>query len=139
MAGNFHETYRHGDIGPPTDRSTGLVFAVVAVIIAALWRRTSSVTVIALCVGAGFAALSILAPRVLRPVTIIWFQIGLLLHRVINPIVMFTLFALVFVPAGLIMRIWYDPLRSRRARPNSTYWIERTASTRNAGSMMNQF
>ena len=39
----------------------------------------------------------------------------------------------VFVPAGLIMRIWHDPLRSRRASPGSTYWIERARERAKCG------
>jgi hypothetical protein len=46
----------------------------------------------------------------------------------------------VFVPGGLLMRLWYDPLRLRRAgRAGSTYWIDRTASAQSPGSMTNQF
>jgi hypothetical protein len=38
MNANFHESYAGGEIKPPSERSTGLLFAVVAVIIAVLWR-----------------------------------------------------------------------------------------------------
>ena len=55
------------------------------------------------------AAVSLIAPVSLKPINILWFQFGLLLHRVVNPVVMFAMFALVFVPAGMIMRIWRDP------------------------------
>ena len=89
--------------------------------------------------AAVLAALSLVAPKALKPLNLIWFRIGLLLHRVANPIVMLSMFALVFVPAGLIMRIWHDPLRSRRAGLGATYWIERTANVQDAGSMTNQF
>ena len=51
------------------------------------------------------AAVSLIAPVSLKPINILWFQFGLLLHRVVNPVVMFAMFALVFVPAGMIMRI----------------------------------
>ena len=85
------------------------------------------------------AAVSLIAPVLLKPLNILWFQIGLLLHRVVNPIVMFAVFAVVFVPAGMIMRIWRDPLRSRRTTAASTYWIERRESGGTEGSMTNQF
>jgi hypothetical protein len=79
------------------------------------------------------------AAGLLKPLNLIWFRLGLLLHRVVNPVVMFTMFALVFVPAGFIMRIWRDPLRSRRTTENSSYWIERPTVGADAGSMRNQF
>ena len=77
----------------------------------------------ALGIAAMLAAVSLIAPTLLKPLNILWFQFGLLLHRVVNPIVMFALFALVFVPAG-IMRILRDPLRSRRPTEVSSYWID---------------
>ena len=89
--------------------------------------------------AAMLAAVSLIAPVLLKPINILWFQFGLLLHRVVNPIVMFAVFALVFVPAGAIMRLWRDPLRSRRTTGASTYWIERRESGDTEGSMTNQF
>jgi len=83
------------------------------------------------------AAVSVLAPTLLKPINIVWFQFGLLLHRVVNPIIMFAVFAAVFVPAGAIMRLFRDPLRSRRTAGASTYWIERGEG--GVGSMTNQF
>jgi len=61
------------------------------------------------------------------------------LHRVVNPVVMVAVFAAVFVPAGAIMRFWRDPLRSRRPKGASTYWIDRRESKDTAGSMTDQF
>jgi hypothetical protein len=48
-------------------------------------------------------------------------------------------FAAVLVPAGAMMRLWRDPLRSRRKTEASTYWIERRESGDAEGSMTNQF
>jgi hypothetical protein len=136
---NFHEDYAHGEVNPPSERSTGLVFALVALIVAVLRRDSPIVALAGLAVAAGLTCLSLVAPSLLRPLTILWFRIGLLLHRVVNPLIMFAIFTLVFTPAGLLMRLWYDPLRSRRAGPGATYWIERTSDGQQAGSMTNQF
>ena len=139
MRTNFHESYAKGEIKPPSERSTGLTFAVVAVIVAVLWRDSSTVPWVVLGVAAILAAVSLIAPNLLKPLNIVWFRLGLLLHRIVNPIVMFAVFALVFVPAGAIMRLWRDPLRSKRTTGESTYWIEREATTDAEASMTNQF
>lgn len=139
MRKDFHETYSHGEIKPPSERSTGVVFSVVALIVAAWWRNSPVVPWVALGVAGVLAALSLAAPRALKPLNLIWFQIGLLLHRVVNPVVMFAMFAIVFLPAGLIMRIWHDPLGLRRRTPGSTHWIERAPAAQNSASMANQF
>lgn len=136
---NFHEAFRPEAVNPPSARSTGLVFAVVAVIVAIIWRNNLTVALTAFGVATILAALSLVAPSLLEPLNFLWFRIGLLLHRIVNPLVMLTMFVVVFIPAGLIMRIWYDPLGRRRARLGSTYWIERGSSAQNAGSMTNQF
>jgi hypothetical protein len=89
-------------------------------------------------VAAALAAVSLAAPKLLKPLNFVWFQFGRLLHRVVNPVVMLAMFVAVFLPAGLIMRLRHDPLRSRRARgPGGTYWIDRAAGTPSA--MTNQF
>jgi hypothetical protein len=124
MHNDFHENYGRGQPKPPSERSTGTMFAVVGVIIAVIWRHNAVTPWVALAAASVFAALST-------------FAASLLLHRIGNPVVMFAMFALVFVPAGFIMRIWSDPLRSRRITENSSYWIERPRA--GTGSMRNQF
>jgi hypothetical protein len=136
---DFHESFKSGEVKLPSERSTGLVFTVVALIVAALWRNDPVVPWVAIAIAALLAALSFGAPRLLKPLNIVWFRIGLLLHRVVNPLVMLIMFVVVFVPAGLIMRIWHDPLKSRRAPAGASYWIDRKPGSETAGSMTNQF
>jgi hypothetical protein len=138
MQTDFHQSYAESEIKPPSERSAGLLFATVAVIVAVLWRDSPTVLWVALGMAAVLAAVSLMAPVLLRPINIVWFQFGLLLHRVVNPIIMFAVFAAVFVPAGAIMRLWRDPLRSKRTT-GASYWIERKKSEDTEESMTNQF
>ena len=139
MRTNFHESYSEGEIKPPSERSTGFLFAALAVIVAVLKRESPTVVVLALSMATLLTAISLMAPPLLKPLNILWFRFGLLLHRVVNPIVMFAVFAVVFVPAGVIMRLWRDPLRSKRTTEAATYWIARRDSGDTEGSMTNQF
>jgi hypothetical protein len=139
MAKNFHEQFSPGVTPVPSNRSTGFVFAAVSVIVAYLWRANATVLAASVSVAFLLLALSVMAPNVLRSLNLLWFQIGILLHRIVNPLVMLLVFVIVIVPAGLIMRIWHDPLRARRAAPHSTYWIERQSGPENRSSMANQF
>lgn len=136
MTKGFHETFGQGEVKPPTDRATGLVFAAVALIVAALWWNSPLIPWVALALAVALTAVSLVYPTLLRPLNWVWFRFGLLLHRVMNPIIMFAMFALVFVPGGLLMRIWHDPLKSRRANGGASYWIDRQKTS---GSMANQF
>ena len=137
MIRNFYESYARTEAKAPSERSTGLVFAAVAVIVGASWRHSAIVPWIALGIAVALVAVSLITPVVLKPVNLLWFKFGLLLHRIVNPLVMFAVFALAFVPAGALMRLWHDPLRAKRMTSASTYWIDRRDST--AGSMTNQF
>jgi hypothetical protein len=139
MSKDFHESFAGGEVKPPSERATGLVFAAVALIVAILWRNSPTVLWPALGIALALAAVSLLAPSVLKPLNRLWFRFGLLLHRIVNPIVMFAIFALVFVPAGAIMRLWHDPLKAQRARNASTYWIDRGGRGDTTESMTNQF
>ena len=139
MAKNFHEQYSSGVTPLPSERSTGLVFAALSAIAAYLWRASATILTVTMTVAVILLVLSLMAPRVLTPLNLVWFRIGLLLHRVVNPLVMLLMFVVVFIPAGLIIRIWQDPLRLRRASPGSTYWIERKSIPGNRSSMSNQF
>ena len=85
----------------------------------------------------GFFTVSFAAPRVLRPLNIVWFKFGMLLNKIVSPIVMFILFIVTIVPAGLLMRMRYDPMRSKRRPDRETYWVERSDDVNS--SMQNQF
>jgi len=52
------------------------------------------------------------APASLRPVYRGWMRIGLLMSRVTTPLILGLVFFVVFVPAGLIMRLsGHDPMK----------------------------
>ena len=137
MRANFHESFDQGSIKPPSERSTGLTFVAVALLIAYLRRDNSAVLVSAVCAGGVLALLSAFAPALLRLPNLLWFRFSMLLQKVMNPIVMFAIFAVVAVPGGLLMRFFRDPLRARRDPKLTTYWVERTGDE--AGSMEHQF
>jgi hypothetical protein len=137
MRSNFHESFEQGSIKPPSERSTGLTFVAVALLIAYLRRDNLAVLVSAVCAAGVLALLSAFAPALLRLPNLLWFRFSMLLQKVVNPIVMFTIFAVVAVPGGLLMRFFRDPLRARRDPKLTTYWVERTGDE--ACSMQHQF
>lgn len=133
---NFHESYQTVEVKPPRERNTGLTLAAAAMLLAVVWRDRSLVPWLAACLGATLAIVSLAAPSMLRPLNVVWFRFGLLLHRIVNPIVMLALFTMVILPAGLLMRIWYDPLRRKRLSVTS-YWVD--VRDEIPSSMKNQF
>lgn len=139
MSRNFHETLHDDDDGAPalpSDRSTALVFAAVAAVVALFWRANGMVVVVALGVAAMFALTGFAAPRLIHPLNVAWMRFAVILGRVVNPLVMLILFAVLIVPFGLVMQLRYDPLRRRRPSADS-YW--QRCDNRTNASMRNQF
>ena len=138
MKSNFHERYREAPPAPPSARATGLVFCVVALIIAGVFYANLAVAMPALGVAFAFALASWLQPNLLEPLNRAWFRLSLLLNRIVNPIVMLLIYLLAIVPSGLIMQLLRDPLRKKRACREDSYWSVRDPSA-SSSSMTQQF
>ncbi|MGA7711393.1 MAG: hypothetical protein WCA81_05790 [Rhizomicrobium sp.] len=140
MAANFHEHFEEA-VERPSDRSTGLVFAAASIFVAAIYYRHVTVVVVALALAVLFGGGSLLAPHLLRPLNIVWFNIGLQLSKIMGPVVMAVLFLLVIVPFGYIMQLRYDPLRARIRHNPKSYWIDRDGTSKDGAalSMRDQF
>lgn len=139
MSRNFHEEYRHEDVEPPSERSTGLVFACVALIIGAFFYDNLVVLASWWAVAAVLALVSWRIPKLLGPLNRVWFRFSLLLYRVVNPVVMLLMYVVAIIPFGLIMQLIRDPLRAKPRKELTSYWVEKPAEDREKTSMTNQF
>lgn len=130
---------RHHTEKVGSERSFGLVFAVVFGVIG-LWPLIGGhpVRIWSLAIAAVFLVLAFARPAVLRPLNLLWFRFGLLLGRIVSPIVMALIFYVAVVPTGLIMKLLgKDILRLRFDPDAGTYWIARENGPET--SMKNQF
>jgi predicted membrane metal-binding protein len=138
----LHEDIRreHQVVGS-SDRSFGLTVAAFLAIVAGLgWWRGGERWPYWLAAAGAFALVALTLPRLLAPLNRVWTRLGLLLFRVVNPIVMFVLYAVTIVPIGLLMRLaGRDPLRLRFDRSAASYWIPREPPGPAPESMKNQF
>jgi hypothetical protein len=83
---------------------------------------------------------ALLWPAVLAPLNRIWTRFGLLLHRIVSPVVLGVMFFGVVTPMGLVMRaLGKDPLRLRFDPAARTYWIERRPPGPAPDTLNNQF
>lgn len=79
----------------PSNRSFGLLFTVVFLIVAAYtWTKDYSAqwVQIWLVISGVFLAFALLFPAVLTPLNKMWFALGLLLGKVVSPVVLGILF-----------------------------------------------
>lgn len=143
MTQNFHEDYgREEEVKGSSNRGFGQVFAVVFAVVA-FWPLTGeggSVRLWSLGLAVAFLAIAYLRSSLLAPLNWVWTRFGLLLHRIVNPLVMGMLFYGTVTPMGLIMRaLGKDLLRLKRDPKARTYWIERKPPGPTPDSMSNQF
>jgi hypothetical protein len=124
-----------------SDRSFGIVFTVFCAIVALvqfwLGSRAFWGWLIAAAVFAGFA---LVYSRALRPLNLLWFKFGMLLHQVLSPLILGILFYAVFTPIGLSMRLaGRRPLNLRYDPAAHSYWIQRRPPAPPPGSFDRQF
>ena len=120
-----------------SNRSFGFVFFVVFLLIALyplinngevrLWSLITSII---------FLILGLLNSKFLNPLNKIWFKFGIILGKIISPLIMGIIFFLVVTPTGLIMRLLRKDILSLKYNQNKSYWIEKKGPK---SKMKNQF
>jgi len=125
------------DIKISSNRSFGIVFFVVFLLIA-LYPLTygGEIRIWSLIISILFLILGLLNSKILAPLNKIWFKFGILLGRIVSPLIMGIIFFLVVTPVGLIMRILGKDVLNLKFNTNKSYWIEKTGPK---SKMKNQF
>ena len=126
----------------PSDRSFGLTFTVVFLLISAWAVWTGRITL-----GLSFAVASVatlfvawLRPALLHRPNRAWMRFGAALHVVVSPIVLGAIYFGVVAPVGIVMRLaGRDALRRRLDPQARSYWIERTPPGPSPDSLPYQF
>ena len=120
-----------------SNKSFGIVFFVVFLLIG-LYPLThgENVRIWSLIISCIFLVLGFLNSSILTPFNLLWFKFGILLGKIISPIIMGFVFFLVVTPIGLIMRLFKKDLLKLKKNNAKSYWIERSI---NESNMKNQF
>jgi len=136
-----HEDFtRQSKVKGSSDRVFGLVLAAFFGLVGlAPLRIHHPVRWWALFAATALLAIALLRPAWLHPFNLIWTWLGLLLGRVVSPIIMGLLFFLVVTPTGFLFRLLRkDPLGLASDKGAQTYWIGRPPGPA-PESMRNQF
>ena len=118
-------------------RSFGIVFFILFLLIA-LYPTINSegIRMWSVILSLIFLVLGLLDSKILTPLNKIWFKFGILLGKIISPLVMGIIFFLVVTPIGIIMKILKKDLLNLKYNKNKSYWIEKTGPK---SKMKNQF
>ena len=120
-----------------SNRSFGIVFFIVFLIIATYpLINSGELRIWSLTLSLVFLILGLLNSKILYPLNKIWFKFGLLLGRIVSPLIMAIIFFLVVTPIGLLMRILDKDLLNLKFNKGRSYWIEKNEQK---SKMKNQF
>ena len=120
-----------------SNRSFGIVFFVVFLIIAIYpLLNDNSIRLWSLIIGVIFLILGIINSKILTPFNILWMKFGLLLGKIVSPIVMGFVFFGVVTPISIIMKLLRKDLLNLKRNKKETYWLKKEEIKSN---MKNQF
>lgn len=141
MSATRELSHHDEELKPGSDRSFGFVFTGAFAIIGLLPLISGGEGRLwALAIAAMFLAVTLVRATLLAPLNRLWFRFGLLLNKIVNPIVMGLLFFLTITPIALIMRAFgKDPLRLKPKSGETSYWIIRDPAGPRGGSFKDQF
>ena len=72
-----------------------------------------------------FFILGLFNSKILGPLNQIWFKFGILLGKVVSPIVMGIIFFLVITPISILLKIFGKDVLKLKLNNNETYWIKK--------------
>ena len=125
------------EIKKSSNKSFGVVFFLFFLIISFYpLFNSEKIRVWSLVISLFFLCASFIFPKILTPLNILWFKFGILLGKVVSPIVMSVIFFLVVTPIGFFMRIINKDLLNLKLNDEETYWIKKTEPK---SKMKNQF
>ena len=80
-----------------------------------------------------------MAPGILLPLNKAWYRLGLLMGKVVSPIVLGILFFIVITPVAIVTRLFGRDVLLLRKRDVNSYWIERNPPGPQPESFKEQF
>ncbi len=121
----------------PSNRNFGVIFFLVFLLIA-LYPLTydGEITKWSIAISLIFLILGLLNSKILTPLNNLWFKFGIILGKIISPLIMSIIFFLVVTPIGLLMRVLGKDLLNLKFNKNKSYWIKKKGPE---SLMKNQF
>ena len=125
------------DVKIGSNKSFGIVFSVVFLLIATYpLLNQNEIKIWSLTISIIFFILGLFNSKILSPLNKVWFKFGILLGKIISPLIMGLIFFLVVTPIGILMRVLKKDILSLKFNKNKSYWIEKNGPK---SKMKNQF
>ena len=117
--------------------SFGILFFIVFALIA-FWPFLSGekIRLWAILISFIFLILGVLNSQLLTPLKKIWIKIGIILGKIIAPLVMALIYFIIITPISIIIKISGKDILNMKFDSSKSYWIKRTKQLH---SMKKQF
>ena len=132
---------KFSEVQLPSNRKFGFFFSVVFAAISSYFFIQDSIELglTLLLLAIVFSLITIIQADLLLPLNKMWMRLGALLGAIVSPIVLGVIFFLIFMPIGLLMRVFgRDELNLRKTQAQ-TYWKRRDPVEPSADSFKLQF
>ena len=136
-----HLTMEATHPGPPTEKKFGIVMGCFLLILSLvlMMREIKILPIILAGLGLLGLMLALLFPRLLKGPNIFWINVGRLISKFSNPIVLGVIFFLLLTPIAVTTRFFRrDVLRLRKTK-RETLWITRDLWTPKSSDYERQF
>ena len=128
---------KNTEIKISSNKSFGVVFFIVFLLISIYpLINNGELRIWSLITSIIFLFLGLINSKVLTPLNKLWFKFGLLLGKIVSPLIMGIIFFFVVTPTAFIMRIIGKDILNLKFNNKKTYWIEKTGPK---SKMKNQF
>tara|TARA_B100002019_G_C21064216_1_gene495631 strand:- start:392 stop:769 length:378 start_codon:yes stop_codon:yes gene_type:complete len=122
----------------PTNKNFGLVFASLFLIIFIFFYFIKDIVIYFLLISSFiFFILGILNSKILFPLNLLWYEFGLFLTRILNPVIISFIYFLVVVPISLLLKIFGKDFMNLKKNNLDSYWVQ--ADKNSNKSMDDQF
>ena len=69
--------------------------------------------------------------KILSPLNLLWFKFGILIGKIVSPVVMSIIFFLVVTPISILLKIFGKDVLNLKFNNNKSYWIEKNGPKSN--------
>ena len=115
-----------------SNKSFGIVFSIFFLLISVYpLLNNDPIYYWSLFVSFIFLVLGLMNSKILSPLNLLWFKFGILLGKIVSPIVMGIIFFLVVTPISIILKIFGKDVLNLKFNNNKTYWIEKNGPKSN--------
>jgi len=125
----------------PTNKKFGFFFTFVFSILFIYFLYNFSLIFFLTFIFLSFITLflTLFLPDLLLPFNKLWFKIGLILNKIVSPLILGFIFFIMITPISIITRVFKrDELKLKKTQ-NLTYWRDNKSSNKSIHDFKNQF